>query len=263
LLEHLAHLEHVEVGHYDIVLAERFCVDLASLRQAISDRTRAILAVHPNNPTGSYLHASELEAMLATGLPLISDEVFAPYPLDEPAPLPSARSLAEDRGLVLSLHGLSKLGLPQMKLSWMCVTGEPGKVAQALERLELIADTFLSVATPIQLALPAILESRAPVLEALRARLRENLATVRTELAGSALSVLPVEGGFSVVLRLPAVCSDEEWALHVLEQEHVLVQPGYFYDFGAGPFAVLSLLPQPDRMREGTRRLRNAVESAL
>jgi aspartate/methionine/tyrosine aminotransferase len=262
LLAHLARLEGVVLREYPVAFDGRFHVDTAALAASTGERTRAVIAVHPNNPTGSYLDASELRALSALELPLISDEVFAPYRLDADAGTPRS-ALQLERGLVMSLHGLSKLGLPQLKLSWICVGGEPARAEEALSRLELIADTFLSVATPVQLALPALLEAQAPVVQAIRVRTRENLEALRAACAGSAVSPLHVGGGWTAVLRMPATQSDEAWALDFLRVQHVLVQPGYFYDFEGPPHIVVSLLPEPALFQAGIAKLLEHVASAL
>lgn len=262
LLAHLARCESIGLREYPIAYDGHFHVDLGALRGARGERTRAVIAVHPNNPTGSYLSREELAALGSLGLPLISDEVFAPYPLDQ-TPDACTSALELGRGLVASLHGLSKLGWPQLKLSWLCLGGDDALVARALERLEVIADTFLSVATPVQLALPEILRAQDACVAAIRARTRENLARLREACAGSAVGVLHAGGGWNAVLRLPSTYSDEAWALALLEHERVLVQPGYFYDFEGPPYCVVSLLPRPDVLADGARRLVAYVERKL
>lgn len=262
LLAHLARFEAVALREYPIAFDGHFHLDLAALRGARTERSRAVIAVHPNNPTGSYLSRDELRALGALELPLISDEVFAPYPLDATADA-CVSALELQSGLVATLHGLSKLGLPQLKVSWLCLGGDDALVSRALERLEMIADTFLSVATPVQLALPALLQSQNAGVAAIRARTRENLERLRAACAGSAVSVLHAGGGWNAVLRLPSTASDEAWVLGLLEQGHVLVQPGYFYDFEGPPHCVVSLLPRPDVLEAGARKLVAHVERAL
>jgi alanine-synthesizing transaminase len=258
LLAHLARFESVALREYPIRYDGQFHLDLAALRDARSDRSRAVVAVHPNNPTGSYLSRDELRALGALGLPLISDEVFAPYPLD--ATPDACRSALElDSGLVVTLHGLSKLGLPQMKVSWLCFGGDEPLVSRALERVEMIADTFLSVATPVQLALPELLRSQAGCVAAIRERTRENLERLREVCRGSALSVLHTGGGWNAVVRMPSTQSDEAWVLGALGDAHVLIQPGYFYDFEGPPHGIISLLPRPDVFAEGAGRLAQYV----
>jgi len=262
LLAHLARFEAVTMREYGIAYDGHFHVDLASLRAARSERSRAVIAVHPNNPTGSYLSRDELAAMAELGLPLISDEVFAPYPLD-PTRDACVSALELKSGLIVSLHGLSKLGLPQLKLSWMCFGGDTALVSRALSRVEMIADTFLSVATPVQLALPELLRAQDATVAAIRKRTRENLERLRDACKGSAVSLLHAGGGWNAVVRLPSTESDEAWTLSLLEHERVLVQPGYFYDFEGPPCCVVSLLPRPDVFEAGARRLVAHVEHKL
>jgi alanine-synthesizing transaminase len=259
LFEHLAQLEGVRARSYRLAYDGHWHLPAGTIAPVLGPRTRALLTVHPNNPTGSCLKRDELAQLAATGLPIVSDEVFAPYPL---APEASAvgSALGASGALTFVLHGLSKLaGLPQLKLAWLCVDGPPGPVREALARLELIADSFLSVATPVQLALPAILDAHGELRDAIRARLRANLVHLRARLAGSPISVLHVEAGWYALLRLPGLLDDDGWALLLLEQHDVLVQPGYFYDLPAGPYLVVSLLTVPARFEPGIERLRAAV----
>jgi alanine-synthesizing transaminase len=215
--------------------------------------------VHPNNPTGSFLGRDELAHMAALGVPIISDEVFSPYPLTRDPQRVASAACAED-ALVFTLHGLSKLaGLPQLKLSFICVSGPDSAVAEALARLELIADAFLSVSTPVQVALPAILAGHAPITRAIGARLAHNLGRLTALSADSAASLLHVEGGWYAVLRLPDVQSDESYALDFIEHADTLVQPGYFYDFDAAPYVVLSLLTEPTTFEAGVLRILERV----
>ena len=256
LLGFLAAFESVTLVPYPLVHAGRWHVDLDALRAAITPRTKAIVVVTPNNPTGSYLGAEELEAMLDLGLPIVSDEVFATYPLARPAD--RVVTVAEaDRGLVFALSGLSKLAaLPQLKLGWIGIGGERALAAFALKRLELVLDTFLSVATPVQLALPTILARRVVTEEAIAERTAANLATLRSALASArSASLLEVEGGWYVIVRVPETCSDEEWALALVQEAHVHVQPGYFFDMARGAHLVLSLLTPPEIFAEGAARI--------
>jgi aspartate/methionine/tyrosine aminotransferase len=237
-------------------------VDVASLRAAITPRTKAIVSVAPNNPTGSYLKKTELAALASTGLPIVSDEVFARYPLrDDPARALTALEAA-DASLVFALGGLSKLSaLPQMKLAWTVVGGEPARVEQALARLEVIADAFLSLGTPVQHALPALLASRGVAEGAIAARTRANLASVRAAVAGSAASLLDVEGGWYATLRLPQTRSETAWTLALVEHDGVLVHPGHFFDFEREAYVIVSLLTPEEALREGMRRIVARVAS--
>jgi alanine-synthesizing transaminase len=265
LFEHLARLESVNVVPYRLAYDGAWHVDLPSVRAAITPRTRAIVTVSPNNPTGSYLKADELDALAALGQPIVSDEVFARYPL-RPARPGEGRVItaleATGAPLVFALGGLSKLaGLPQAKLAWTAVGGDSTRVAEALGRLEVIADAFLSVGTPVQHALADLLASRAAAEEAIRTRTQANLRWLAAEVTGSAASVLDAEGGWYATLRLPRTRSEEAWTLALLEEDGVHVHPGHFFDFDDEAYLVVSLLTPGATLREGVRRLLARVAS--
>jgi aspartate/methionine/tyrosine aminotransferase len=259
LFEHLARLECVRAVPYRLAYDGAWHVDLPSVRAAISARTRAIVTVSPNNPTGSYVKAAELAELAALGLPIVSDEVFARYALrpDRTGDRRAATALeAEGAPLVFALGGLSKLaGLPQAKLAWTAVGGEPSRVDGALGRLEVIADAFLSVGTPVQHALPGLLASRSVAERAIGERTRANLAWLAAEVTGSAASLLDVEGGWYATLRLPRTRDEEAWALRFLEEDAVHVHPGHFFDFEEEAYVVVSLLTPEATLREGARRM--------
>jgi aspartate/methionine/tyrosine aminotransferase len=267
LFTDLSRLEHVRTRSYPLHYDGEWHIGLGELEAAITERTRAILIVNPNNPTGSYLKRHELERLETLGLPLISDEVFSDYPLREGARVRTA--LESSRACVFTLGGLSKqVGLPQWKVAWLCVQGPAPEVAAARERLELIADTYLSVATPTQLALPKLLELGAPVQRAIHARLRRNHAALactraRANEHESALSVLDVEGGFYATLRLPRVQSEEDWVLELLKRDSVYVQPGFFFDFRDEAYVVLSLLTPEATFDAGLERILQRVAAHL
>src|ERR1019366_5842958 len=217
-------------------------IDFHTLARAITPRTRAIVLVNPNNPTGHFLRHHELDELASFGLPIISDEVFRDYVLD-PAP-DSVRTLQNlDSTLVFTLNGMSKtVGLPQMKLAWMIANGPRTQVEEALARLEIIADTYLSAGTPVQCALPALLELRAPIQGQITERTRANLDYLRA----TELRTLNVEAGWYAI-----VAREEDLAPRLLRDHNVLVQPGYFYDFEQSVYLVLSLLTPPADFREG------------
>jgi aspartate/methionine/tyrosine aminotransferase len=261
LFEHLARLEAVRAVPYRLAYDGAWYVDLESARGAVSSRTRAIVVVNPNNPTGSYLKREELAALGALGLPIVSDEVFARYPLRDDARRALSALEGDAAPLVFSLGGLSKLaGLPQLKLAWVAVGGERAQVEAALARLEVIADAFLSVGTPVQHALPALLASRVTAEEAIRRRTRTNLAHIRAAVKGSAASLLDVEGGWYATLRLPRTQSEERWVVALLEEDGVYVHPGHFFDFAEEAYLVVSLLTPEEALREGVRRIVTRVD---
>lgn len=260
LLEHLASMEMVELRAIDLELHRRWELDPLALKVAVDDRTRAIVAVHPNNPTGSYLHATELgylqRVAAAADCAVISDEVFYDFPLVDD-PFRAGQAAAGATALTFSLGGLSKsCGLPHYKLGWIRVGGPPPLRRRAIDRLETIADNFLSVATPVQSALPELLELGASIRESIRDRIRTSLATLRNATAAApAVQLLPPEGGWSAVLRLPRLSSDEEFAISLLERSGVVVHPGYFFDFKTDGYVVLSLLTPEEVFGEGVRRI--------
>jgi hypothetical protein len=252
LFEYLAALESVSARHYGLFHdAPGWFIDFHTLRSAITPRTRAIVLVNPNNPTGHFLRRHELAELCGFGLPIISDEVFRDYQLD---PAAGAIATLQDAGdaLVFTLNGLSKtVGLPQMKLAWMIASGPPALVSDALARLEVIADTYLSVGTPVQCALESLLALREPVQRQIMKRVRTNMET----LEASGLRALHVEAGWYAI-----VANQEEGAeLRLLRERDVLVQPGYFYDFESSGNIVVSLLTRPEIFREGMERIRDAA----
>jgi aspartate/methionine/tyrosine aminotransferase len=253
LFEFLAKLEAVEVIQYSLRYAEGWWLDFDSLESQLTSNAKAILFVHPNNPTGSYLKTSELEKLSALcahrGMALISDEVFADYPLCNDAT--RAATLGDNgRCLTFVLGGLSKTaGLPQMKAAWLTASGPQAR--EAITRLELIADTYLSVATPVQHALPALLHYGAQIREQIRERTRNNLKT----LTNSRLRPLHVEGGWYAIVPTPRRRTEEEWAIHLLQTESTLTQPGYFYDFESDGWLVVSLLTPEAAFASGAQAI--------
>lgn len=260
LFDYLAALESVRVVQYPLVYDGAWFIDFDSLRRLITAKTRAIVLVNPNNPTGSYLKSAELERLVALcgeyNLALISDEVFADYAFgDEPRLVRSLTGV--DQVLTFCLSGLSKVaGLPQLKLGWIVVNGPLGDRARAFERLELIADTYLSVSSPVQWAAPKLLTLRTEIQHQIIARVRENRAFLASQIGTtSPWKLLTTEGGWYAILEAPRIQSEEEWVLQLLAQNSVLVQPGFFFDFDREAFLVLSLLTRPEVFREGVRRI--------
>jgi alanine-synthesizing transaminase len=252
LFEFLAGLESVRVVQYPLRYDGVWHIDFDALERAITPRTKAIVVVNPNNPTGSFLKREEWARLHRFGIPVLSDEVFSDYAF---SPDDSrVRSLTDaPEVLTFSMSGLSKIAaLPQMKLGWIVASG-PGHEA-ALDRLELIADTYLSVSTPVQIALPRLLDMSIKMRAQILDRTRANLALLRR------LTVpLHVEGGWYATLQVPRTRSEEDWALALLDRRDVLVQPGFYFDFESEAFLVLSLLTPPDVFAEGTRRLLEEV----
>ena len=264
LFEHLARFESVELVPYPLRYDGAWHLDVDDLRTRIGPRTRGILLVSPNNPTGSYTKKGELRALSQLGLPLVSDEVFAEYPLVADRDHARAWSALETHdALVFALGGLSKAAaLPQMKLAWTVVQGPAAERRAALARLELIADSFLSVAAPVQHALPTLLEAGRLTEASIRVRTKENLAALddRLDRPGCPLGRLHVEGGWYATLRLPRTLSETAWSLRFLEADGVHVHPGHFFDFADEAYAVVSLLTPPDDFAEGVRRVAHRVE---
>jgi hypothetical protein len=258
LFEFLATLESVRISQYPLIYHEGWSIDMDALACAITERTRAIVLVNPNNPTGSFVKRRELERLIELcqerSLAIISDEVFSDYAF-APDPQRVPRLTGIDEVLTFSLSGLSKIaGLPQMKLGWIVAGGPPSTRTAALERLELIADTYLSVATPVQHALPRLLEAGESIREQIRRRTSQNLDTLLAATVNSAYRTLEVEGGWYATVQVPRIRTEEEWALELLDRCNVLVQPGYFYDFDQDGLLVLSLLTPPEIFREGVEQ---------
>ncbi len=265
LFEHLARLESVTAVPYGLEWHGSWRIDLASLHEACGPRVRAVLVVSPNNPTGSWLHRDDLADLSRVcgerDLALIGDEVFADYPLDD---APHKASVLDQRNaLTFALGGLSKsAGLPQVKLGWMAVGGPASKVASALRSFEVIADTYLSVSTPVQVAAPALIEQGATVRANIRARITRNLDRLRANASVfPALTVLAVEAGWSAVVQVPSFRTEEALVLDLLERDHVLAHPGYFFDFPHEAFIIVSLLVEPRAFDAGVERLLSRAAS--
>jgi aspartate/methionine/tyrosine aminotransferase len=263
LFEFLARLEGTQVQTYSLHYEDGWHYDLVSLASKITDRTKAIVLVNPNNPTGSYIGLEEWETLKELvanrSIALICDEVFVDYPLsDEFCPVDPA----SDTDLPLFiLNGLSKTaGLPQFKLGWISLPGRSAEVKETLEHLEIIADTFLSVSTPIQLAGPDLLKFAQEVRRQIRDRIRENYHLLKARCSGTSVQCLTAQGGWYANLRLPNIQSEETWTLHLLEEADTLVHPGYFYGYPEGTYLIISLLPQPEEFQEGVSRLLNTVD---
>jgi alanine-synthesizing transaminase len=267
LFEHLTRLDSVRARPYATEYHGTWQIDLDELLSAITEDTRAILVVSPNNPTGAWLKRDELAALVECcakhDLALIGDEVFTDYAID-PAPGSVASVVEQKEVLTISLGGLSKaVGLPQVKLGWMALGG-PGLALQAaLSRLEIIADTYLSVGTPVQLATSGILELGESVRKQILRRVQQNYDVLKqAALKYESCQVLRAEGGWSVVIRIPHTMPEDERVVGLLDEQRVLVHPGYFFDFPRDGYLVVSLLPRPDVFRSAIERLLAAVGRA-
>ena len=263
LFDFLADLQDVKLVPYDVVYDHGWHIDFHSLQTAIDrvhaagGKCRAVLVVHPNNPTGSYVKAHEAEQLnricTANELAIIADEVFLDYSLSK---APALTFSANSDALTFTLSGLSKISaLPQMKVAWIAVRGPEDSKAEALNRLEVIADTYLSMNAPVQLAVPVMLEERHSIHRQLMYRIRENLAELDSQLAAQKLCQrLEIEGGWYAVLRVPVTGSDEDLAIRLLQETGVLLQPGHFYDFPAEGYLVLSLITEAQTFQQGISR---------
>ena len=263
LFDHLSALEGVGVSRYRLEYHGRWALDEHSVDAAWMPSVRAVLAVDPNNPTGSVLSSAESDGLArrcaARDAALIIDEVFADYRLDDTVP-PAGRSSTP--ALTFRLGGLSKsAGLPQVKLGWFAVDGPDELVREALARLEIICDAYLSVSTPVQVAAGTLIESGVHARQAILSRVRRNHARLAEAVgAASSIELLHVDAGWTAVLRVPATRSEEDMVMDLLSSDSVLVHPGYFFDFDREAFLVISLLPPADIFDEGVARLVNRIQ---
>lgn len=258
LLEYVAGLNDVRTVPYPLHYDHGWQMDLGALRAVVTPRTRAVLVVHPNNPTGSFVSPVEADALreicASREMAIVADEVFLDYSADSKA---HSTFSFDTNVLTFTLSGLSKISaLPQMKLAWLIASGPEALVKAALQRLEIIADTYLSPGTPVQLAAPKLLGQRDRMQEQLQARISANLAYLDSALGTQNLITrLDRQGGWYTVLRCPATGPDEDLAIALLEKHSVLVHPGRFFDFSQDGFLVLSLISPADIFSEGVRRM--------
>jgi alanine-synthesizing transaminase len=254
LFDFLADLQDVKVVPYSLIYDHGWQIDFHSLETALTAKSRAIVLVHPNNPTGSYVSAQERQRLNELchqhQLALVVDEVFLDYAHDgEHRP-----TLAANNDVVtFTLSGISKISaLPQMKLAWIAVSGPQADFAAALQRLEIIADTYLSLNAPVELAAPVLLDQRKTIQPQLIRRVGANLAELDRQLARQkSCSRLDLQGGWYAVLRIPVTRSDEDFAIELLRRSSVLVHPGHFYDFPIDGYLVLSLITREEKFRDG------------
>jgi alanine-synthesizing transaminase len=268
LFTHLTRLDSVVDRRYALTYHGAWEVDCVDLDRAWTPETRAVLAVSPNNPTGSVLNERDADELIRRcarrDAALILDEVFCDYPLAD-APLPEPPALQRRECLLFRLGGLSKTaGLPQVKLGWMAVSGPDALVEEATDRLELICDTYLSVSTPVQVAAAALIEATTPVRDQICERVRHNYCCLQEAVSSghASVSVLAAEGGWSAVLRVPATADEETLALELLTNDGVVVHPGFFFDFPHEAFLIVSLLPPPDVFARGVRLILERVHDA-
>ena len=266
LFEFLAGLNDIRVIPYPLLYDQGWQIDLQGLEKSLEARARAILVVHPNNPTGSFVRRRELAELLAfcqeRDMALVADEVFLDYPLKrDPERVVGHATVTET--LSFTLSGLSKIAaLPQMKLAWLVVNGPPRLMRTGLERLEVLADTYLSLSAPLALALPALMETRRGLQPQILERVASNLQRLDARLERRLpVTRLEVEGGWYAILRLPAIRTDEEWALELARRDGVLVHPGHFFDFESEGHVVVSLLTRREVFEEGLTRLLHRVNS--
>src|SRR5579864_5083064 len=258
LFDFLADVNDVKLARYPLFYDHGWHIDMHALKQAVTPRTRGIIVVHPNNPTGHFTRTEEVAQLnqicSANQMAVIADEVFLDFSLGSAA----AKSFVGNTGaLTFTMSGISKIsGLPQMKLAWLAASGPSGAKMEALARLEMIADTYLSLNAPIQLAAPVLLPQRAAFQRQLMARVRANLAELDAQLAKEKrFNRLNVEGGWYAVLRVPATRPDEDLAIDLLEKHDVYVHPGHFYDFPGDGYLVVSLITPEQDFSEGVRRV--------
>jgi aspartate/methionine/tyrosine aminotransferase len=258
LFEFLADLQDVKLVPYPLIYDHGWQMDFHSLQKTVTPRTRAVIVVHPNNPTGSFVHVHEQELLnqfcREHSLAVIADEVFLDYSLDR---LPRQSFAANQNVLTFALSGVSKISaLPQMKVAWIVTNGPQAELEAANARLEVIADTYLSMNAPIQWAAPALLDQRKEIQRQLLNRVLTNLAELDRQLAShKTCQRLQVEGGWYAILRVPVTQTDEELAIDLLRRKNVLVHPGHFYDFPGDGYLVLSLITPTDEFATAATRL--------
>ena len=258
LFAFLADIQDVKLVRYPLDYDYGWQINFHALQRGITARTRGVIVVHPNNPTGHFTKPHELEKLneicATRNLAIIADEVFLDFALQAERPFSFAQNSA---ALTFSMSGLSKIsGLPQMKAGWLVTSGPEELRSRALARLEIIADTYLSMNAPVQWAIPALLEQRHSFQKQLLARVRRNLAELDRQLATQKSCVrLVVEAGWYAVLRIPATRSDEELAIDLLAQKNIYVHPGHFYDFPSEGFLIVSLITREEEFAAGVKLL--------
>jgi alanine-synthesizing transaminase len=266
LFEYLADLADVRPVSYPLVYDDGWLIDFGRLSAALTSRSKAVMLVHPNNPTGSFIKKQEAQRLAEIcarrDLAIIADEVFLDYADTTDPP----RSFAfASQALTFTLSGISKISLlPQMKLAWMVASGPASLVEQAMQRLDVIGDTYLSPSTPGQLALAEMLSMREEMQAQMRQRLCANLGSLDSLLEKrGAVERMKREAGWYAVLRVPATAPDEDLAIKLLESSGVLAHPGHFFDFPQDGFLVVSLILPEAEFREGIQRLYRFIEGTI
>jgi alanine-synthesizing transaminase len=258
LFAFLADIQDVKLVRYPLDYDYGWQINFHALQQGITARTRGVIVVHPNNPTGHFTKPHELEKLneicATRNLAIIADEVFLDFALQDELPFSFVHHAA---GLTFTMSGLSKIsGLPQMKAAWLITSGPEQLKSQALARLEIIADTYLSMNAPVQWAIPALLDERRPFQKQLLARVRKNIAELDRQLATQkSCARLEAEAGWYAILRVPATRSDEELAIALLNEKNIYVHPGHFYDFPSEGFLIVSLITHEEEFATGIKLL--------
>jgi len=261
LIDHLTRLDAVDARPYDLEYYGAWTIDFATVERAFTDRTRAVLVVTPNNPTGSFIKRDELDRLAAlcagrTDVAIVADEVFADYELEPGAARAAGRVSSRRDVLSFALGGLSKsVGLPQVKLGWIAAAGPDSLVDAALARLELICDTYLSVSTPAQVAAAALLDRGAAVRAQIAARVGTNYRWLASKSEASSCTCRRAEGGWYAVLEVPSLEPEEDLVVRLLIKDGVLTHPGYFFDFHHASFLVVSLLTPEAAFADGVERI--------
>jgi alanine-synthesizing transaminase len=266
LFEYLCQLSEIELRGYRLTYDGEWRIDFSSLKNELSDRTRAIVLINPNNPTGSYLKQEEYDRICNLAnehhCAIIVDEVFGSYAFSQDNQRSNCLA-SQIPELLFSLNGISKLmGLPQLKLSWIIVQGNTQLASDSLKRLDIIADTFLSVNSPVQIALPKLFRYSTDIREQILTRVRTNYQQLLKTFVESVTTVMQTEGGWYAVLHLPQRYGDEEWAERILTHHNVLVQPGYFYDMEQKSCIVISLLPDSNIFKDTLLQLWRFIEES-
>ena len=257
LLAHLVELEGLEPRFYDIAFEGSWHIDRASVHKAIDANSRAIVVVSPNNPTGHCFAADELAFLAQFERPILCDQVFQPYTIDD-QPAESATTILNrlKHPLVLSLDGASKrFASPHLKLSWIQVSGQEPFRQQALDTLRVLSDCYLSVSAQAYARLPSLMEQGPQIQARLHEGLHSNLTLLHERLRGQPISLLPCHAGWNAILHVPNILSDEAWAIALIEEEQLYTHPGYLYDLAPSSMLVVSLLLAPAQTQMAIKRL--------